>query len=313
MALWEKKGLIYVANGKYNWNQSHAQIPTVDMVNNDIWRIYYATRDTGNRSFTSYIEVEAGNPSRILYEHNQPILPLGELGTFDDCGIMPSWIVSKDDKKYLYYIGWNVRNTVPYYNSIGLAISDNGGKDFYKFSEGPIMDRNHIEPHFTGTSSVLIDNGIWKNWYLSCTKWKVINGKPEPFYHIKYADSLDGINWNRKGITAIDYKNSTEGGIVRSSVLKEDGLYKMWYCYRSAKDYRFDRNQSYRIGYAESKNGIRWDRLDDRVGIDVSNEGWDSDMIAYPHVIGYKKKKYLFYNGNSFGKSGFGYAVMQSE
>lgn len=306
---WIKEGLIYLPTGNYPWNKSHAQVPTVDIVDDKIWRIYFGTRDEKNRTFTSFIEVEAGNPKNILYEHNKPILPLGKIGTFDDCGVMPSWILNVGDLKYLYYIGWTVRNTVPYHNSIGLAISSDGGITYKKYSEGPLFSPTYDEPYFTGTSCVIIENNIWKNWYMSCTKWEVIDGRPEPFYHIKYAESSDGINWQRNGDIAIDYKSKDEGGIVKASVLKEGGIYKMWYSYRKAYDYRTNRQNSYRIGYAESVDGKRWDRKDENILIELSESGWDSEMVAYTHVIIYKNTKYLFYNGNGFGRSGFGYAI----
>lgn len=309
---WIKQGRIYAPQGQYEWNKAYASVPTVDVVSEKVWRIYFAARDSQNRSHTSYIDVEAGNPGNILYEHPEPILPMGKIGTFDDCGIMPSWIITLGDRKYLYYIGWNVRNTVPYHNAIGLAVSRDGGKSFQKYSDGPLFGIDYLEPYFTGTSCVLVEGGIWKNWYLSCTKWEVINGRPEPFYHIKYAESLDGINWKREGLVAIDFKSPDEAGIVRASVLKEAGLYKMWYSYRYGNDYRTDKHRSYRIGYAESLDGKRWQRMDDLAGIDVSGDGWDSEMIEYPYVLVYANEKYMFYNGNKFGETGFGYATLSS-
>ena len=308
--LWNKQGFIYAPQGEFEWNKSHASVPTVDVVDENVWRIYFATRDTKNRSHISYIEVETGNPQNILYIHDEPILTLGKIGTFDDCGIMPSWIVNVGDLKYLYYIGWSVRKTIPYYNSIGLAISKDGGKSFEKFSEGPLFGTTYVEPYFTGSSCVIVEDGVWKNWYMSCTKWEVINNKPEPFYHIKYSESRDGINWHRQGVIAIDYKSDNEAGIVRASVLKENGIYKMWYSNRNVNNYRTDKENSYRIGYAESFDGRRWVRMDEFAGIDLSGEGWDSEMIEYPYVIVHRNEKYMFYNGNGFGRSGFGYAKL---
>ena len=306
---WKKEGLIYTPKGNYTWNKTHAQVPIVDIIDDKRWRIYFGTRDEINRSSTTFIEVEAGNPKNVLYEHDKAILPLGRIGSFDDCGVMPSWILNNGRVKYLYYIGWTVRNTIPYHNSIGLALSRDGGMTFKKYSEGPIFSPTHLEPYFTGTSCVIIENGVWKNWYLSCTKWQSIDNRPEPFYHIKYAESLDGINWNRNGVVAIDYKDDNEGGIVKASVIKEFGIYKMWYSYRKSKDYRNNTENSYRIGYAESLDGKRWVRKDDEIILEPSDSGWDSEMLAYPHVIVHNGIRYLFYNGNGFGKSGFGYAI----
>lgn len=306
---WNKRGLIYQPNRAYEWSQSHAAVPTIDQLNEQVWRIYYAARDQQNRSRVSYIEVEAGRPENILYEHPEPILDIGQLGTFDDCGVMPSWIVDVGAQKYLYYIGLTVMQRVPYHNSIGLAISDDGGRTFTRYGEGPIFGLTAQEPHFTGTSCVLQEDGIWKNWYLSCVKWEIVNGKPEPFYHLKYAESLDGIHWRREGKVAIDFQSADEAGIVKASVLREKHGYRMWYAYRSANEYRTSKLRSYRIGYAESPDGTDWTRLDEQAGIDVAEDGWDAEMIAYPHVIAHNEQLYMFYNGNGFGQSGFGYAV----
>lgn len=311
---WVKKGLIYKPDGNLSWSKSHAQVPVVDKVDDKIWRIYFSTRDDQNRSRTAMIEVEAGNPQNVLSVSKNPILDIGKPGLFDDCGAMPSWIVNVGDKKYLYYIGWTVRNTVPYHNSIGLAVSSDQGRTFQKFSEGPLFSPTIIEPYFTGTSCVLKDDdGVWKNWYLSCTGWKEVAGKYEPLYDIKYATSKDGIHWNRNGTVAIGYKNDKEGGLVKASVVKEDNLYKMWYAYRNAEDYRTNADNSYRIGYAQSRDGISWERKDDTVNLGLSEEGFDTQMLCYPHVIEHKGKKFMFYNGDGFGASGIGYAVWEDK
>ena len=312
--LWEKKGLIYKPVGLKKWSCSHAQVPVADYIlSQGCIRIYFATRDELGRSSINYIEVDANDPKRILYTNESPILSLGDPGTFDDCGVMPSWIVDVQEKKYLYYIGWNVRNTIPYHNAVGLAISEDGGKTFKKFSNGPLWDRDYKEPYFSGSSCVLIDdNNVWRNWYLSCTEWREINGKMEPRYHIKYAESHDGIAWRREGIVSIDYLDEQEAGIVKASVIKENGKYYMWYSYRYFNEYRTNSNSSYRIGYAESEDGVYFKRMDDLAGINLSDKGWDDTMMCYPHVIDVKNKRLMFYNGNGFGASGFGFAELLS-
>jgi hypothetical protein len=176
--------------------------------------------------------------------------------------------------------------------------------------DGPIITTSNTEPYFTGTCYVLKESeSIFKAWYLSCTKWEMINNKAEPFYHIKFATSVDGIHWKRDGNIAIDYSTADEGGIVSASVIKVGEKYLMWYGFRKALNYRSDVNNSYRIGFAKSADSINWIRMDEMAGIDVSTEGWDADMISYPNVIEYKNELYMFYNGNCFGATGFGYAV----
>jgi predicted GH43/DUF377 family glycosyl hydrolase len=305
--MWKKKGLIYNVNSEFEWNRSHAQVPVVDILDDSL-RIYYATRNTKGKSNISFIEVDKENPHKIICENKKPLFSFGNLGTFDDSGIMPSSIINVGDKKYLYYIGWTTRQTVPYQNAIGLAISEDGGKTFNKISEGPIIAVNHIEPYFSGTSYVMFENGLFKMWYLSCIKWVIFEGKPEPIYNIKYAESIDGINWNQTGKVAIQL-NEDEGGLVSSSVIRQDGIYKMWFGKRKKSDYRTNTVNTYRIGYAESIDGINWERKDDFAGIDISNEGWDSEMISYPYVFKNNNELIMLYNGNGFGKTGFGYAV----
>ncbi len=309
---WIKKGLIFKNSGEYFWNKTHAQGPFVDCLNEAIWRIYYNTRDGQNHTRTSYIEVEAGNPQNVLYVHDKPILEPGSNGSFDDCGSMGTCIVNLYNKKFMYYIGWNVRNTVSYHLSLGLATSRDG-VHFKKMFAGPILDRFLQEGYLCTSCYVLTEQEKWKMWYTSGEGYVLIQGQNEPRYNIKYAESIDGILWNRKQQVSIACNNEHEA-IGVPSVIKEKGIYKMWYSYRDIENYRTNRNASYRIGYAESKDGIKFVRKDGETGIDISEkkDDWDSEMIAYGKVIIYNGKKYMFYNGNGFGKTGIGYAVFEN-
>jgi hypothetical protein len=307
--VWEKRGRIYVPPGSLRWARTHAQLPTVEILDGERWRIYFSTRDEDNRSWTTYIEVSALDPRQVLYEHPDPILPLGAPGSFDEVGIMPACRVDVGDTKYLYYSGWALRDVVPYEIQIGLAASGDGGATWKKVSEEPVIGRIPTEPFLSSTPHVSVENGVWRAWYLSGTKWEVVDDRIESFYHLKYAESDDGVQWRREGVVAIDYDSEDEGGIVRPSIIREGGAYRMWYSARGARDFRTRSERGYRIGYAESDDGIRWTRIDDHAGIDVSSQGWDSEMIAYPHVFDHEGTKYMFYNGNYFGLAGFGYAV----
>jgi hypothetical protein len=305
---WQKIGLIFKHDQNYFWSKTHAQVPTVDILSDKVWRIYYSTRDESNQSRISYFDVEAGNPCHVIYKHDLPILQLGKLGAFDDAGMMPSSVLTVGGVKYLYYTGWNVRKSVPYQNTIGLAISHDNGETYERAGDGPVLGLSLYDPYFIGTASILEEDGLWRNWYATCTGWEMINGKPEPRYHLKYAESRDGIEWRRHGHVAIDYKDSKEGGLVRASVVREQGRYLMWYARRHMVGYRTEVQHSYRIGYAESNDGVNWVRMDDQAGIEVSDDGWDSGMIAYPCVVQNENASFLFYNGNGFGQSGIGVA-----
>jgi hypothetical protein len=309
---WNKKGLIFAAENQYEWMAHHACVPVADRVDDEVLRIYFGPRDRQGRTRTAFIDVEADNPANVIYVHDRPVLDLGKLGAFDDSGAMPSCIVNHGDEKYLFYIGWNQGVTVPYRNAVGLAVSVDGGLTFERVFDGPVIDRTRFEPYFCASPFAIIDQGTWKLWYASSTGFLEVNGRPEPLYQIKYAESTDGRDWIRPNLTCIDYKVAGEAN-ARPCVIEEHGLYRMWYCYRGSVDYRTNKDQSYRLGYAESADGIRWERLDHLVGIERSEEGWDSVMMEYPFVYEHRGIKHMLYNGNGFGSTGIGYAVLDED
>jgi hypothetical protein len=296
--MWIKKGNIF--------NKHHAQVPVVDEYET-FYRIYYSTRING-KSNPMFIDVDKNDPSIILNESTKPILSLGERGLFDWAGVMPTDIITHNGKKYLYYIGWSLRQDVPYHNNLGLAISEDNGNTWNKFSKGPIFHTTHKEPGYIGTVEILIENNQWKMWYLSCSEWIEINEKIEPIYDIKYATSVNGFDWEPTGIVSIPLEKN-EGGISSCRVMKNNGFYKMWYSIRDKTNYREDINHSYRIKTATSVDGINWVK-NNKIDLDITeNSDWDNLMTCYPFIIEKKKKLIMFYNGNQFGKTGIGYAT----
>lgn len=308
MQIWKKLGVIFKPEKNYDWMISHASVPLVSNIDGNLVTVFFSCRNGNKESSIGSIKfnIKTLETSDLS---PRPVLSKGELGCFDDSGVMGSCIVEIGPKLRLYYIGWNLGVTVPFRNSIGIAESIDGGKTFYKPFEGPIIDRSKNEPYFTASNCVLFENGIYKIWYLSCTGWfKDKNDKVMHKYHIKYAESDDGINWKRDGKVAINYINEYEYAISVPRVINEDGIYKMWFSSRATKEI-----PTYRIRYAESLDGISWERKDNEVGLDVSNSGWDSEMICYPYVFDHKGKRYMLYNGNDYGKTGFGLAVLDNK
>lgn len=298
---WEKIGLVFCPSGEVDWMQSHAAVPIAENMGGDIFKIYFSSRDAVNRSFTGYVVIDINRPLEVIDVSPAPVLVPGGLGEFDDSGAMASWLVSYRGEKFLYYIGWNLGITVPFRNSIGIAVERAGGA-YERLFDGPIVDRSMHEPHFCASCCVIPGDDCWRMWYLSCTGWRLRDGRIEHKYHIKYAESSDGINWRRDGVVAIDYSSNREYAISRPSVIRDADCWRMWYSYRGER---------YRIGYAESSDGRKWRRMDDAVGIDVSRVGWDSEMIEYPFVFDHKSRRYMLYNGNGYGQTGFGIAVME--
>lgn len=304
---WMKKGMIFKPERHFDWMISHAQVPTV-LVMNDRFRVYFATRDANSISHVACIDLDLHDPRKILKLYENPVLTVGALGAFDEDGVVPSCILENGKEIWLYYNGWNKKVTTPYHNAIGLAVSTDGGLSFTRMGDGPVIDRTINEPYMHVSPSVIKDGDMYKMWYVSGTKWITVNKKHEPVYVLRYATSTNGILWNRTGLSCIPQAHESEA-IATPSVIIENGLYKMWYCYRESIDFR-DGQGSYRMGYAESTDGLGWERKDAEVGLDQASEEWDSLMQCYPYVTQYNKRLYMFYSGNGFGRSGIGYAVM---
>lgn len=299
MQNWEKQGLIFD-------KKNYCSVPIAYFIKKNIVRIYASDRKIDNKSYPFFVEYDLKN-GKIVREKTIKI-PFGNLGTFDEHGIMPTSILKKNNQLWMYYIGWNLSKSVPFRNSIGLAISKDDGKTFVKYSKSPILDRSLHDPCFVASNCVFEEKNFYRMYYLSCNKWEYINGKFLHSYNIKYAFSKDAINWTREGEVCIDFRFPNEYAISSPRVLKEKGIYKMWYSYRGNNEIK-----TYRIGYAESNDGKIWVRKDEQVNLNVSKTGWDSDMICYPFVFKYENNLYMLYNGNGYGETGFGLAKLKND
>lgn len=301
---WKKLGRILDDAGSRPWQRSHAAVPIADATADGAWRVYFSARDAEQRSHTGSALVRADRGTlRVEAVDAEPVLSPGRPGTFDDAGAMGSWIVRRGRQRFLYYIGWNRGVSVPFRNAIGLAVSEDDGKTFVRYSDGPIIDRTTCDPFFTASSCVLVEGPLWRMWYLSCLGWEVRDGRLEHRYHIRYAESRDGIQWERRGQVAIDFRSADEYAISRPCVVLDGNLYRMWYSYRG---------RAYRIGYAESGDGITWRRRDEDAGIAAGPESWDAEMIEYPFVFDTGFGRCMLYNGNDYGRTGVGVAVLET-
>ncbi|MBQ0958437.1 hypothetical protein KAK06_05650 [Ideonella sp. 4Y11] len=306
---WRKLGRVYAPSGAHGFDASHCHKPTPLLIDPQTIRVYFGTRDERGRTRTSFVDVSADDPTRVLYVHDRPVLDLGTLGAFDDSGANVSCVLRVGTRVYMYFIGWNPSTTVHTRNAIGLAISEDGGTTFQRAFDGAVLDRTRSEPFYTGAVDVLHTPQGFRLWYTSGSAWKVIKGKPEIFYHVKYGHSVDGIDWLREDITCIPPAHEWEA-TARPSVLFDEGRWRMWYSRRDLRAFRTDPRQGYRAGYAESDDGQHWTRLDERVGLacDADEQAWDGQAVAYPYVLNLGERQLLFYNGNGFGRTGFGVA-----
>jgi hypothetical protein len=297
---WTRLGVVVPAPPPLAWAVSHAALPVVHR-DGEPTRLFFSTRDDRGRSSIAVAELAAGDGFDVAAYGAEPVLAPGRLGSFDDAGVTSSCVIQEGGRLFQYYTGWSLGVSVPFYFYVGCAVSDDGGESFRRASPSPMLERSEVDPFLTASPWVLVENGTWRMWYVSGTGWESRPEGPRHRYHIKYAESRDGLNWQRSGQVSIDYRDDDEYAIARPCVVRDDDRYRMWFSCRGP---------AYRIGYAESDDGVTWKRDDDAGGLTPSGNGWDGRAVEYACVFDDAGRRWMLYNGDGYGETGIGLAVL---
>jgi hypothetical protein len=315
MFRWKKLGKVFTpqaVEGR-SWLKEFAQAPAT-LLFDDFVRVYFSCRPLADAngqyvSYSAYVDLDRGDLFKLRHIAERPILELGGLGEFDEFGIYPVSVIRYGDEVRAYYAGWTRCESVPFNTAIGVAISRDSGKTFVKLGNGPVLSYSPDEPFVLSGPKIRRFNGLWYLWYISGRSWKVVEGRPEPVYKIRMATSPNGIAWSRLNKDLIESRVEPDEAQASPDVFYANGRYHMFFCYRHSSRFR-GREYGYRIGYASSNNLTDWVRDDTNAGIDVSDAGWDAEMVSYPHVFEVDGKTYLAYLGDQVGRHGFGLAVL---
>lgn len=311
---WEKVGHLFTP-APDTWMHSYAQVPT-PLILTDRVRVFVGCRPrliAGSLpvSQIGFVDLDRQNLKTIIAISETPVLALGDLGTFDEFGLHPLSVIENGSEVWMYYVGWTRMQSVPFNRSIGLAISDDHGHSFRRYGRGPIVGPTPQEPYLQQGPTVKRFGEEWHMWYLSGLDWLIHHGRPECVYQLMHATSEDGITWKRNGLPCLPVHEPTECH-AGQGMIERGGRYHMWFSFRPALDFR-NAQRGYRIGYAWSDDLEIWHRDDEKAGIDVSESGWDSEMVCYPNIIELEGETYMFYCGNYFGRDGFGIARLTEE
>lgn len=317
MFTWKKSGRIFIPQEVTGvpWLKDFAQAPSVLKFDHFI-RVYFSCRPGPDEngqyvSYSAYVDLNRKNLSEVIGIAKQPILKLGNRGTFDEFGTYPTSVIRKGKDIMAYYAGWTRCESVPFNVAIGAAISKNDGETFEKIGTGgPVLSYSVNEPFVLSGPKIRCFNDCYYLFYIAGRKWIDNNGKPEPVYKIRMAQSKDGLNWIKAEKDIIESRLEEDEAQASPDVIYHNNKYHMFFCYRYSLGFR-GKEKGYRIGYASSDDLMNWKRDDSKAGIDVSAEGWDSEMISYPHVFELDGKLYMMYLGNQVGKYGFGLAELE--
>ncbi len=312
---WKKLGKIFTPQKVEGrpWLSEFAQAPAT-LVMSDAVRVYFSCRPPADEngqyvSYSAYVDLDRKDIFTVRNIAKHPILELGNLGDFDEFGTYPVSVIRDGDVVRAYYAGWTRCESVPFNVAIGSAISLDGGNTFQKLGNGPTIGFTPDEPFVLSGPKIRRFNDQWYLFYIAGRKWKIVDGRAEPVYKIRMATSNDGLNWKKHHQDLIESRIETDEAQASPDVFHANGKYHMFFCYRFSSNYR-NKQRGYRIGYASSFDLVNWVREDSKVGIDVSEQGWDAEMISYPHVFELDGSIYMAYLGDQVGRYGFGLAVL---
>lgn len=315
---WEKMGRVFnpVEVQDRPWIQQFAQAPAT-LIFDHFVRVYFSCRPPPDQngqyvSYSSYVDLDRKDLMNIKSIASEPILPLGGLGTFDEFGTYPVSVIPRGDEIWAYYGGWTRCESVPFNVAIGCAVSLDQGRTFQRLGTGPIIPYSPNEPFVMSGPKIRKFGDMFYLYYIAGKKWIIDQGRPEPVYRIRLATSEDGVHWKKQDKDLIPPRIEDDECQASPDVIFIDNKYHMFFCYRKSTNFR-GKEGGYRIGYAISSDGFVWHRQDDCAGIDISETGWDSEMVAYPHVFHLDGETFMLYLGNSVGKEGFGLARLSTK
>lgn len=292
---WRNAGVL-LAPEQVPWAASHVALPCT-VPHGDHHRVFFSARDAQGRSHVGWCDADLVT-GQVLAVCQAPVLGLGELGTFDDSGVTPSCVLEHAGRLYLYYTGWSLGQTVPFYFYVGLAVSEDGGASFRRVSRAPVFERTDTDPYLTASPCVRIEDGRWRAWYVSCLGWRTVDGEPRHDYAVRHAESVDGVHWARADGPCVAFQDAHEYAHGRPCVRRHEGRYEMFFAARG---------EAYALAYAESPDGLAWTRQD--AALAVPRGRWDAAMQAYPWLVETAAGPVMLYNGDGYGRTGIGRAV----
>ena len=304
--LWKKLGRIFDPTKNINHPKllTHSANPLPIHLRGDIFRIFYSARDVYNRSSVGAVDIDIMRKN-VVTDHKAPVFEYDPKSNYYSHGVSIGNHYEVSGIKYILFMGWQNPSDGHWRGDIGRLIL---GSDMSLKLDGknPFMGNDPLDEISLSYPWVLPNpKGGFHMWYGSTKTWDAGNG--EMLHVINYADSKDGHKWERKGL-AVPFCIGKAQAFSRPTVIfNAESGYQMWFSYRSGS------GTKYRIGYASSEDGFSWQLENDKAGIDVAAHGWDSDMIEYPYVFAHNNQLYMLYNGNGYGESGIGLAILNSD
>jgi len=205
------------------------------------------------------------------YAGNPVLSPSAD--SWDNKSVTVPTVIYDNGKLKMWYHGISSDNA----SGFGLAESDDG-ITWQKKSASPLLvpENESGVTQISIEEPVVIKNNIYHMWYCSTDA--------DQKYHIHYATSADGINWQKYPGYVLSGSESWESrGVTNPFVIYKDGQYWMWYQAWGSGNWK--------IGFAQSTDGIHWQKYPGNPLILPESLGVDGN----PGVIFMNNKFYLWY------------------
>lgn len=295
-------------------NYTHAQSPQLYRIGN-LNRVYFSTRPPVSRgemptTEVFYVDYDSEFHEIVSYSRTSVVEP-AILGAYDEHGIFPFHVTKIDNRLLGYISGWSRRDSVAVETSIGISESFDNGVTFQRIGNGPILTASLNEPFLVGDPFIVSNDGKHFMYYIAGTEWKKAQDELDlqRVYKIRIAVSNDCENWIPFEKNVIENLLGADECQALPSVVYSREKSIMAFCYREMSNFRRNGRGAYRLGFAESNDLINWNRDDSLIEIPNHPDEWDSGMRCYPNITEIDGKLVILYNGNDFGRKGFGLAI----
>jgi beta-lactamase class A len=250
--------------------------------------MWYAGRRRDPEGLKTPVDVGyATSPDGVHWTKStaNPVLGRGPRGDYDENLISAPYVLYDGGQFHMWYSAANYAGKW----SIDYATSPDG-IEWAKYGDNPLFaaaGTGRWDAVYVAEPCVLYNGSFFQMWYNGASRvTETLLG---------YAVSPDGVHWTPfqedQPVLDVGPRDAWDDfAVARAHVLYDGEQYKMWY---EGHD-----GSTWRIGYATSPDGIRWQRPTDHPILDLGPAGaWDSQVVSEPYVLFDGRTYWLWYSG----------------
>ena len=280
-------------------NLIYSSNPICLVINQSKFRLFFNSRDTENRS--SVYSIDVTYPEFLpKYESIKLQMGFGRSSEYFSHGISLGQIFEVNGSKFVSIMGWKNDPIKHWEGRIGYIPLNKSG-DLTTLSDKPWINLDESDPISLSYPAVISEGGFLRVWYGSTITWDAGNG--EMLHVIKEGlINLEG-DLTKTEIT-VPYVLGEAQAFSRPAVLEINGKKLLAYSFRGNVT-------KYQIGFMWLNDFSTASQLNGIKSFKPSENSLENEMVEYPSFLTIGSNIYMLYNGNEFGKSGVGVALLE--